>query len=109
MKILIHATLSTWEINRLWSNASVVLILIAICFLKCYGVASCFVPSDSLLFYFTDYALVMPVELISAFYLDEKSSDWLIDSGATKQMCHDKSAFDPGTFKPGAPKWVSGV
>ena len=40
----------------------------------------------------------MPVELISAFYLDEKSSDWLIDSGATKHMCHDKSAFDPGTL-----------
>ena len=51
----------------------------------------------------------MPVELISAFYLDEKSSDWLIDSGATKYMCHDKSAFDPGTFKPGTPKWVCRV
>ena len=50
----------------------------------------------------------MPVELISAIYLDEKSSDWLIDSGATKYICHDKSAFHPGTFKPGTPKWASG-
>ena len=74
-----HATSSTWEINRLWSNASVVLILIALCFLECYGVASCFVLSEIWLFYFTDYALAMPVELISVFYLDEKSSDWLQD------------------------------
>ena len=51
----------------------------------------------------------MPVELISAFYLDEKMSDWLVDFGATKHMCHDKSAFDPSVFKPGSPKWVSGV
>ena len=50
----------------------------------------------------------MPVELISAFYLDEKSSDWLIDSSATKYICHDESAFHPGTFKPGTPKWASG-
>ena len=51
----------------------------------------------------------MPVELQSAFYLDEKLSEWLIDSGVTKHMCHNKSAFDPGTSKPGTPKWVSGV
>ena len=50
----------------------------------------------------------MPVELISAIYLDEKSSDWLIDSGATKYICHDESAFHPGTFKPGTPTWASG-
>ena len=50
----------------------------------------------------------MPVELISAFYLDEKSSDWLIDSSVTKYICHDESAFHPGTFKPGTPKWASG-
>ena len=56
-----------------------------------------------MLFYFTDFALAMPIELISVFYLDEKSSDQLIDSGATKHMCHDKSAFDPGTFIPGTP------
>ena len=24
-------------------------------------------------------------------------------------MCHDKSAFDPGTFKPGTPRYLSGV
>ena len=55
-------------------------------------VASCFVISEILLFYFTDYALALPVELISTIYLHEKSSYWLIDSGATKHMCHDKSA-----------------
>ena len=51
----------------------------------------------------------MPIELISAFYLDEKSSDWLIDYSVTKYICHDESAFHPGTFKPGTPKGVSGV
>ena len=51
----------------------------------------------------------MPVELISAFYLDEESSDWLIDYGAAKHMFHNKPAFHPGTFKPGTSKWVSGV
>ena len=59
--------------------------------------------------FFSCCKLAMPIELISAFYLDEKSSDWLIDSGARKHMCHNKSAFDPGTFKPGTPKWPSGV
>ena len=34
----------------------------------------------------------MPVELISAFYLDEKSSDWLIDSSATKGGYHRSHA-----------------
>ena len=48
-----------------------------------------FVLYEILLFYITDYARAMPVELISAFYLDEEFSDWLIGSGATKQMCEE--------------------
>ena len=60
-----------------------------------------FILSEILLFYFTDYALAMPIELVLAFYLDENLSDWLIDSGAMKHMCHNKSVFNPGTFKSG--------
>ena len=40
---------------------------------------------------------------------DASSSQWLIDSGASKHMCFDQGSFDQNTFVSGTPLGVSGV
>ena len=95
--------------ERLWHIAVAFLIF---CALFALGYSSVFVPFaavESLQFCFCTYETAFHVELQSSFFADASSSQWLIDSGASKHMCFDQDSFDQNTFVSGTPLGVSGV
>jgi len=97
------------SIERLWHIAVAFLIF---CALFALGYSSIFVPFaavESLQFCFCTYETAFHVELQSSFFADASSSQWLIDSGASKHMCFDRGSFDQNTFVSGTPLGVSGV